>query len=127
LGKADFRGILKGGVAPAGSLNLEIPRLANASYLMQQRVGPATLTGSFATNDGAKLALTSWVSMNANLFALQLENQGSSPLTISSTLRDGFGTPGNNATAGSGLDTTWMRISPDILNLEMGNRPSRSR
>ena len=80
------------------------------------------LTGSFATNDGAKLALTSWVSVSANLSALQLENQGTLPLTISSTLRDGFGTPGNNATAGAGVDTTWMRISPDILNLELGNR-----
>lgn len=126
LGKADFFGVIKGGVAAVGSLNLSIPELENASsYLLKQNVGPANITGEFVSADGAKLSLKSWVAREENLLVLELKNSGSKALTISSKLSDGMGTPGNATTMrpfGVSQHGVSLKVSPDIVDVELGNR-----
>jgi hypothetical protein len=126
LGKADFFGVIKGGVTAMGSLNLSIPELENASsYLLKQNVGPANITGEFASADGAKLSLKSWVAREENLLVLELKNSGSKALTISSKLFDGMGTPGNATTMqpfGISQHGVSLKVSPDIVDVELGNR-----
>jgi hypothetical protein len=123
LGKDDFFGVLQGGMVAVGSVNLTIPELKDANaYEMEQHVGPAQITGTFAAPDGAKLSLTSWVASADNLLLVTLKNEGTKPLTISSALRDGLGTPGNAATRATNADTTSLLVSPDIVDVELGNR-----
>ncbi len=123
LGKSDFFGVLKGAMSSAGSLNLNIPELADASaYKLRQEVGPARIAGEFSGPRGAQLSLSSWVASDANLLVIELKNGGTQPLTITSQLLDSLGTPGNvTSRLGSG-DTTSLRVSPDLLDLELGNR-----
>ena len=123
LGKNDFFGVIKGGMAAVGSLNLSIPELKEAtSYLLEQNIGPARITGSFSTTNGSRLTLDSWVASRENLLVLTLRNEGTKPLTITSQLLDGLGTPGNTATRRTMADRTALQVSPDILHLELGNR-----
>jgi hypothetical protein len=122
VGKADFWGVLRGAVMPVGNLTLSAPALSGASYALSQNVGPATITGSFA-NGSSSLALTSWVATSENTAVIQLTNTGSQTLALSSQLLDGFAnSAGNPATYGSSTNSTWLNVSPDTVNLELGNQ-----
>ena len=129
FGKSDFFGVLRGGAMPVGSLNLNIPELEGATYNVSENIGPATLTGKFVASQGASCALSSWVAATSNVTVIQLHNSGSIPLTVTDRMLDGFGTDGNSATygttptaSGSSLGFTWLRVSPDIEHVDLGNR-----
>jgi hypothetical protein len=119
--KADFWGVLRGAIQPVGSLVLTAPAFSGSSYALNENIGPATLTGAFA-NGAASLTLTSWVASAENTTVIQLNNNGSSPLSLTSQMLDGFaGTTGNPATYGSTNNSTWLKVSPDTVYLELGN------
>ncbi len=122
VGKADFFGVLRGAIMPVGSLTLSAPALNGSSYLLNQNVGPATVTGAFA-NGNSSLSVTSWVASAENTTVIQLNNTGSQPLTLTSQLLDGFaGSAGNPATYGSTNNSTWLNVSPDTVYVELGNQ-----
>jgi len=123
IGKADFWGVIRGSITRVGWLDLNVSELKNATAEVDQNIGPATLTGKF-TNSDAELSFTSWVSATKNLVVLDLKNTGAQPLGFSSKLWDGLGTAGNEATYGSSEGSTWLKVSPDTMNVSVGNRLS---
>jgi guanyl-specific ribonuclease Sa len=122
VGKADFFGVLRGAIMPVGSLVLNAPALSGSSYALNQNVGPATITGNFVNGTSA-LSVTSWVASAENTAVIQLNNTGTSPLSLSSQLLDGFASSaGNPATYGATNNSTWLNVSPDTVYLELGNQ-----
>jgi hypothetical protein len=122
VGNADFWGVLRGAIMPVGSLTLSAPALSGSSYALNQNVGPATVTGNFV-NGSSGLSVTSWVASAENTAVIQLNNTGTSPLSLSSQLLDGFaGSAGNPATYGVTNNSTWLSVSPDTVYLELGNQ-----
>jgi hypothetical protein len=122
LGKADFFGVLRGGIMPVGSLSLDIPELRGSAYHVDENIGSATLAGKFANKDGTKLSLNFWISPTENLIVIELNNTGTQALNFSSSLLDGFSTNGNQATYSSSANSTSLKVSPDTVNIEIGNR-----
>ncbi|MGA2175458.1 MAG: carbohydrate-binding protein [Verrucomicrobiota bacterium] len=120
VGKSDFWGVEHGVIMPVGSLVLSAPALSGGSYSLVENVGAATVTGNF-TSGSSGLSLTSWIATSQNTAFIQLTNTGSQPLTFSSKLLDGFGTAGNPGTLGWSTNSTWLNVSPDSVNLEIGN------
>ncbi len=120
MGKSDFWGVEHGVIMPVGSLLLSTPALTTSTYSLVENVGPATITGNF-TSGNSGLTLTSWIATSQNTAFIQLSNTGSQPLTFSSQLLDGFGTSGNPGTFGFSTNSTWLDVSPDSVNLEIGN------
>jgi hypothetical protein len=120
VGKSDFWGVQHGVIMPVGSLVLSASALSGSSYSLVQNVGAATVTGSF-TSGGSGLGLNTWIAASQNTAFIQLTNTGSQPLTFSSKLLDGFGTAGNPGTLGYSASSTWLSVSPDSVNLELGN------
>jgi hypothetical protein len=123
IGKADFWGVVRGSIVRAGRLDLNVPALKGANSEVDQNIGPATLTGTF-TKDAAGLSFMSWVSTTKDMVVMELKNSGSQPLGVSSQLWDGLGTAGNEATYGSLKGSTWLKVSPDTMDLSVGNRLS---
>jgi hypothetical protein len=122
VGKADFFGVLRAGIMPVGSLVLSIPELRESSYHVEQNIGPATLTGMCANKNGSELSVKSWVAATQNLVVVELSNTGTEPLNFNSKLVDGYSTTGNEATYGSSENSTFLKVSPDSVNVELGNR-----
>ena len=120
VGKADFWGVEHGVIMPVGSLVLSASALSGSSYSLVQNVGPATVTGRFTTGNYG-LGLNAWVSTSENTAFIQLTNTGSQSLTFTSQLRDGYGTTGNPGTLGYSTNSTWLKVSPDAVYLELGN------
>ena len=120
VGKSDFWGVEHGVIMPVGKLLLSTPALSTGTYSLIENVGPATITGKF-TSGNFELTLTSWIATSQNTAFIQLNNTGSQPLTFSSQLLDGLGTSGNPGTFGSSTNSTWLNVSPDSVNLEIGN------
>ena len=122
VGKADFWGVEHGIIMPVGSLTLSAPALSGSSYALNQNVGPATVTGNFINGNSA-LTVSSWVANSENTAVIQLNNSGTSPLSLTSQLLDGFaGSKGNPATYGSTNNSTWLNVSPDMVYVELGNQ-----
>ena len=122
VGKADFWGVEHGIIMPVGSLTLSASALSGSSYALSQNVGPATVTGNFVTA-ASSLSVTSWVASAENTAVIQLNNNGTSPLSLTSQLLDGFaGSTGNPATYGSTNNSTWLNVSPDTVYIELGNQ-----
>jgi hypothetical protein len=46
---------------PVGSLVLDIPKLRDGSYHVDENIATATLNGKFTNGDGSELSLTSWI------------------------------------------------------------------
>jgi hypothetical protein len=121
IGKADFWGVQHGCIRRVGWLELSSPQLQNATSEVDQNIGPATITGKF-TNGGAAMSFKSWVSATKNMVVTQLTNTGSEPLDFSSKLFDGLTSNGNEATYGSSAGSTWLKVSPDLALLSVGNQ-----
>ena len=121
IGKADFWGVVRGAISRVGWLELDVPELQDATGAADQNIGPATITGKFAKGD-AQLSFASWVCAINNLVVIELKNTGSRPLNLSSKLFDGLGTAGNEATYGSGEGLSWLKVSPDTMSVDIGNR-----
>jgi len=121
VGKSDFWGVERGSIMPVGTLVLSASALSGSSYSLNQNVGPATLTGAFV-NGSSALSVTSWVASAENTAVIQLNNTGTSSLSLTSQLLDGLaGSAGNPATYGSTNNSTWLYVSPDTVYLELGN------
>jgi hypothetical protein len=120
VGKSDFWGVEHGVIMPVGSLVLSAPALSGGSYSLVENVGAATVTGNFRSGSSG-LSLVSWIATSQNTAFIQLTNTGSQPLTLTSKLLDGFGTAGNAGTLGYSTNSTWLNVSPDSVNLEIGN------
>jgi len=126
FGKSDFWGIVRGNITTAGNLRLTCPELNGGSMVMQERLGPATITGQFQSHDSAKLETRSWIGYPENLMVTELSNIGEVPLHFKSSLNNGLGTPNCDADKGTEGDVSWIRVSPDLLPIEVGNRQSVS-
>jgi hypothetical protein len=122
IGKADFFGVTRGGIMPVGSLALDVPELRGSAYHVDENIASATLAGKFTNKDGSELSLNSWVSATRNLVVIELTNTGTQALNLSSRLADGFSTNGNQATYSSSENSTSLKVSPDTVNVEIGNR-----
>jgi len=120
VGKTDFLGVEHGVIMPVGSLLLSTPALGTSAYSLVENVGAATISGKF-TSGSSELTLTAWMATSQNTAFIQLSNTGSQPLTFSSRLLDGLGTSGNPGTFGFAINSTWLNVSPDSVNLEIGN------
>jgi hypothetical protein len=75
-----------------GQVRLAIPALAGASFRADQDLRVAEVRGAFAKGDAA-LATRAWVDANCNLVCIELCNKGSVPLTISTNIIKGCGSP----------------------------------
>jgi len=89
LGKNDFWGIRTKAPMAVGQVRLAIPGLAGASFRTEEDLRRAELRGEFAKGEAA-LATRVWVDANANLFFIELANQGTKPLAVSLQNLKGF-------------------------------------
>jgi hypothetical protein len=122
VGKSDFWGVERGAIQPVGSLILSSASLNGASFSLSQNVGPATITGSLVSGSSG-LAMASWVATSENTAVIALTNTGAQALTLSSKLVDGFNySAGYPGIYGSSANSTWLNVSPDTVNLELGNQ-----
>jgi hypothetical protein len=121
IGKADFWGVQHGSIMRVGWLELSVPQLQNATSEVHQNIGPATITGKF-TNGGAEMVFRTWVSATKNMVVTELKNNGTEPLTCSTKLFDSYGSNGIEATYGSSPGSTYLKVSPDVVLLSVGNQ-----
>ncbi len=120
VGRDDFWSMLRGRIMPVGRLQLTIPQLRGASYHVDENIGPAALTGRFATHGQAALQFKCFVANPQDIMVLQLHNTGISPLTITPQLLDGWGTPGAAGMAGSTAGVSWLTVSPETMDARIG-------
>jgi hypothetical protein len=122
VGKADFWGVEHGIIMPVGSLTLSASALSGSSYALNQNVGPATVTGNFV-NGCSKFVGDLVGGERGEHSGDPVEQQRTSPLSLTSQLLDGFaGSTGNPATYGSTNNSTWLNVSPDTVYVELGNQ-----
>ena len=81
IGKNDFWGIRTQAPMTVGSLQLNIPELASASYRAECDMRRAQWTGFFV-RDNAALSARAWVDACANRFFVELFNTGAVPLHV---------------------------------------------
>jgi hypothetical protein len=60
VGREDFWSVQRGKIMPVGRLQLSIPALQNATAQLQENIGPADVTASFAAG-ASQLKSHSWV------------------------------------------------------------------
>jgi hypothetical protein len=121
FGKSDFWGVVRGNITTAGNLHINCNELQSSTFQIQQNLGPATITGNF-TKENAALTTSAWVAYPQNLVVTELHNTGSVPLHLYSRLADGLGSSGLPSTTGSSSDSTWIQVSPDLVDFQVGNR-----
>jgi hypothetical protein len=120
VGRDDFWSTLRGRIMPVGKLQLTVPQLRGASYHVDENIGPADLTGRFATHGQAALRFRCFVANPQDIMVLQLHNTGTSPLTITPQLLDGWGTPGAAGMGGRTAGISWLTVSPDTMDARIG-------
>ncbi|NNM84532.1 MAG: LamG domain-containing protein, partial [Phycisphaerales bacterium] len=120
IGRDDFWSILRGRIMPVGRLQLTIPQLKGASYHVDENIGPADLTGRFATSTGSALQFKCFVANPWDVMVLQLHNAGSTPLEITPQLLDGWGTAGAAGMAGQTGRIHWLTVSPETMDARIG-------
>jgi len=122
ISRNDFWSVLRGRIMPMGSLELSTPELAGATYLMQENIGTADVTGKFTTKDGAGMEITAWVPTSQNMLVLELSNTGNTTLNVGSQLLDGWGNPGVGGTAHLMADAATLEVSAETQDVLIGNR-----
>ncbi len=122
IDKTDFWGVIRGYILPMGSLQLNIPSLRSAACQVSQNIGPADVSGEFTAPRGAKLSFHSWVAADHDLLVIEFNNSGPKPLKISSQLLDAWGTTGSQPLAGNSADEAWLPVSPDTVEVVLGNQ-----
>jgi hypothetical protein len=123
-GKADFWGVVRGNITTAGHLHLACPEINGGTYHAEQHIGPATITGKFA-KAGAELSTTAWIAYPQNLVVTELANTGTVALHFTSALVDGLGTPSLPADTGTTNDTSWIQVTPDLVDFQVGSRAAQ--
>ncbi|HEX3775210.1 MAG TPA: hypothetical protein VHV51_12145, partial [Polyangiaceae bacterium] len=113
IDKNEFWTLSGAHVLSMARLALAIPSLSGASYSMQERLGQAEVTGSFATS-GSALSTRSWVQADdttKNKFITEFKNTGNSPIDVSATLSAGTDT--SAGTSGSMDSTLYYDVRAD--------------
>jgi Concanavalin A-like lectin/glucanases superfamily len=119
VGRDDFWSVQRGKIMPVGRLQLTIPALQNASAQLQENIGPADVTASFA--EGAlQLKSHSWVDSDKSFFFVELENPGTTPLEVSAEMLDGFGQDDRETLGGETGQVHWRRVSPEVVQATIG-------
>ncbi len=126
IDKSDFFGVIRGYMLPMGSLRLHIPALRHASYHATQNIGPAIVAAHFAARNGAAMNMQSWTAATDDILVIQLHNTGTKSLAISSRLLDAWSTPGSFPVVGKRHHAAWLNVSPDTVNLILGNQIKQS-
>ncbi|MEI6644959.1 MAG: LamG-like jellyroll fold domain-containing protein [bacterium] len=121
FGKADFWGVVRGNITTAGHLHLTCDELKGAPYSVQQNLGPATIT-SKAGKRGFELATTVWIAYPENLVVTELKNTGTGPLHCRTELVNGMSLPMAPVCRGFTADSTWLQVTPDLVEFQVGNR-----
>jgi len=121
FGKADFWGVVRGNIATGGRLRLSCDELKGAPFSVQQNLGPATIT-SKAGKSGFELATTAWIAYPQNLVVVELMNTGTAPLHCRTELSNGLSLPMVPVCRGSTSDSSWLQVTPDLVDFQVGNR-----
>ncbi len=124
LHKNEFWSLSGGAVRAMARLNLSIPGMAGASYSMKQRLGDATVSGSFSAG-ASTLDTESFVAADDtthNELVTSFTLTGGDPLSVSVALASGAGIdPG---TIGSAADTLTIDVRADAAD-DVGGHPTR--
>ncbi len=121
FGKADFWGVVRGNITTAGNLRLECDELKAATGMCRQNLGQATITTK-ETGSTGELSTCTWVAYPENLIVTEMTNTGTSPLHFHTALQDGAGHYHNAADRGATADSTWLSVSPDLVEFQVGDR-----
>ena len=119
LGRNDFWSVLRGSIMPMGQLQLTIPSLQGASAELSENILPADVTGSF-TQGEIQLKTRSWIAAEQNMLFVQLDNVGRTPLPVSASMLDGYGQKDRETLGGDVGNTSWLRVSPEIVKASIG-------
>src|ERR1019366_1500275 len=119
VGREDFWSVQRGKIMPMGRLQLSIPALQNATAQLQENIGPADVTASFAAG-ASQLKSHSWVDSTKNFFFIELENPGAAPLEVNAQLLDGFGQDDRQTLGGETGQVYWRRVSPEVVSATIG-------
>jgi hypothetical protein len=119
VGREDFWSVERGKIMPVGRMQLTIPALQNATTQLQENIGPADVTGSFAAGD-SQLKSHSWVDSTRNFFFVELENPGATPLQVNLRMLDGFGQDDRETLGGKTGQVYWRRVSPEVVHATVG-------
>src|ERR1017187_1811752 len=119
VGREDFWSVQRGKIMPVGRLQLTIPALQNATTQLQENIGPADVTASFAAG-GSQLKSHSWVDSTKNFFFVELENPGATPLEVNAQLLDGFGQDDRQTLGGETGQVSWRKVSPEVVHATIG-------
>jgi len=120
VGRDDFWSVFRGVIMPMGRLHLAIPALQNASCSLAENIGPAEVTADL-TSGASHLQYRAWVTAGRNFFVLQLHNTGSTALSMTGQLLDGFGQLDQPPVRGVAGNTSFLNVSPDTVEASIGN------
>jgi hypothetical protein len=119
VGREDFWSVQRGKIMPVGRLQLTIPALQNATAQLQENIGPADVTASFAVG-ASQMKSHSWVDSTKNFFFVEMENPGATPLEVSAEMLDGFGQDDRETLGGETGQVYWRRVSPEVVHATIG-------
>ena len=119
VGREDFWSVQRGKIMPVGRLRLTIPTLKNATTQLQENIGPADVTASFAV-DSSKLKSHSWVDSSKNFFFVEMENPSATSLEVTAQILDGFGQDDLETLGGKTGQVYWRRVSPEVVRATIG-------
>ena len=125
VGRNDFWSVLSGDIKPFGRLQLLIPNLQGAASQIQENIGPANVTGSFAQGTYG-LRSQSWVATDSNAFFVELQNSGQTALPVTAQLLDLFGEQDRETLGGVTGEVDWLRVSPEIVRAAIGGPAPQS-
>ncbi len=125
IGREGFWSVLRGRIMPMGRLELTVPTLKHAAYFSSENIGPAYVTARYSTATGSNLRIKTWVANPENLVVMELRNAGKRPMPISGSLLDAWGSLGADGTHGYTGNVSWLRVSPETVDVRIGERSGR--
>jgi hypothetical protein len=119
IGRNDFWSVQRGKIMPVGRLELTVPALQDATTQLQENIGRADVTASFAAG-ASQLKSRSWVDSGRNFFYVELENAGTAPLNVAAQMLDGFAQDDGKTLGGTTGQVSWRKVSPEIVHATIG-------
>jgi hypothetical protein len=119
VGRDDFWSVQRGKIMPVGRLELSFPALAGATAELEENIGPADVTGSFAAS-GSQLKTRAWVDSDKNFFFVELQNPGPAALDGSAAMLDSFGQDDRDTLGGVTGQVFWRKVSPEVVHATIG-------
>ncbi len=119
VGRDDFWSVQRGKIMPVGRLELSFPALAGATAQLEENIGPADVTGSFAAGT-SQLKSRAWVDSEKNYFFVELENPGTAALDVTAAIFDAFGQDDRETLGGQTGQVSWRRVSPEVVHATIG-------